>query len=179
MWPHFTIRTTPLCHVSHLRIANSDIVDPSVPTKPFPPDWMTASMRRGYLYENQAYHEGQNKFRTKSVENVPSTMQLFRGGMVRGFPPQFLNVGPPFRITLIACHDNVLYIKTLLRQQLLLNLANAPCNDRERSKTIFQRGFLTIHFEISMANVDTNILCDTACQSDQIECTESTYKRGW
>jgi hypothetical protein len=39
---------------------------------------MTASMRRGYLFANQAYYEGQEKIRAKCVENVPSTIQLLR-----------------------------------------------------------------------------------------------------
>jgi hypothetical protein len=39
---------------------------------------MTASMRRGYLFANQAYYEEQNKFRAKCMENIPSTIQLFR-----------------------------------------------------------------------------------------------------
>jgi hypothetical protein len=56
-------------------------------------------------------------------------MLRFRFRMVRSFPPQFLNVDPPLGVLLVACHDNVLYVETLLRQQLFLYLANTTRND--------------------------------------------------
>ena len=156
MYPHFTVRVTPSCHDWHRRIAISDIVDLSVPMKPMPPDWMTASMRTGYLFTKQAHYE-RTEIR-KDMLNAPSSIHLFCLQMIRIFPSQHHNVDPPCRIDFIACHDNIFHNETFLRPKLFLYFTYTTCIHRQGSEAIFDRDLPAPRRKVMVADMDSNIL---------------------
>lgn len=86
--------------------------------------------------------------------------------MIRSFPSQVRNLSPPFRVVLVARHDNILHVKTSLGQEFVLYLANTPCKGRQRSETIFYRDVTTPIGKIVVADMDSNVLYDEKWPSE-------------
>lgn len=54
-YSHDTNLPKPPCQSTVRRIARSDIVEPRVPRKPTPPDWITASTNTSCLYKPSVF----------------------------------------------------------------------------------------------------------------------------